>query len=224
MVLQGISYSVDMVLCIDATGSMSSIIDRVKANASKFYDDLSKKMAEKSKIIDALRVKVIVFRDYYAMDKEPMVESPFYTLPAEKEAFQSFVNSIGAEGGGDEPENGLEALALAIKSDWAQSADKQRQIIVMWTDASAHPLEKTGKPASYPKGLPPDFNGITDWWNGIDYFKGKSKRLIIYAPDAYPWTDIANSWKLSMQYASVAGEGLKEQEYSAILEAIANSV
>jgi Mg-chelatase subunit ChlD len=34
--MQGIKYSVDIVLCIDATGSMSSIIDRVKSNVLKF--------------------------------------------------------------------------------------------------------------------------------------------------------------------------------------------
>jgi hypothetical protein len=223
MALQGISYSVDMVFCIDATGSMSPVIDMVKTNALKFYDDLSKNMEEKSKTIDVLRVKVIVFRDYYE-DKEPMVQSPFFTLPAEKEAFQIFVTDIKAEGGGDEPENGLEALALAIKSDWAQSADKQRQIIVMWTDASAHPLEKPGKPASYPKGLPADFNSITDWWNGDSYLKKSTKRLLMFVPDAYPWSDIANYWKLSIHFPSQAGQGLKDQEYTSILDAIANSV
>jgi hypothetical protein len=179
---------------------MTPVIDMVKANALKFYDDLSKIMADKAKTIDALRIKVILFRDYY-VDKEPMIESPFFTLPAEKERFQNFVNGIRADGGGDEPENGLEALALAIKSNWAKTSDKQRQLIVIWTDASAHPLEKTGKPTSYPQGLPPDFNGLTDWWNGQDYIGASSKRIIMYAPDAYPWTDIANYWKLAIHYA-----------------------
>ena len=62
---QGISYSVDVALCIDATGSMSPVIDMVKANALKFHDDLSRVMAEKSKVIDTLRIKVIMYRDYY---------------------------------------------------------------------------------------------------------------------------------------------------------------
>ena len=31
--MQGIKYNVDIVLCIDATGSMSGIIEKVKTNA-----------------------------------------------------------------------------------------------------------------------------------------------------------------------------------------------
>ena len=159
-----------------------------------------------------------------AITLEPMKESQFFTMPADKENFQNFVNGIYADGGGDEPENGLEALSLAIKSDWAKTSDKQRQLIVVWTDASAHPLEKTGKPTSYPQGLPSDFNGLTDWWNGQDFVGASSKRLIIYAPDAYPWTDIANYWKLAIHYPSQGGKGLAEVDYLQILDAIANSV
>lgn len=35
-----ITYNVDMVFCIDATGSMGGVIDMVKRNAVSFYGDL----------------------------------------------------------------------------------------------------------------------------------------------------------------------------------------
>ena len=207
-------YNIDIVLCIDATGDMNPVIDMVKANALKFHDDLSRVMAEKSKIIDSLRIKVIMFRDYYC-DREPMKESQFFTLPAAKEDFQNFINGIYAKEGGDEPDNGLEALALAIKSDWATTGDRHRHIIIILTDASAHKLERysDSKPENYPIGLPKNFDELTEWWNGQNFIGSSSKGLIMYAPDAYPWTDIANYWKLAIHCPSKAGEGLSEADY-----------
>jgi hypothetical protein len=224
--VQGIKYSVDIVLCIDATGSMGSIIHRVKSNALKFYEDLNKNMEEKSKAIDILRLRVIVFRDYYADGDDAVVESDFFVLPQSKEDFSSFVNVIEAFGGGDDPESGLEGLALAIKSNWSKEGDKRRQIIVMWTDTSSHKLEKNEghKPSNYPSDMPKNFDEITDMWEGQSYVNQAAKRLVIYAPDAYPWTDIANHWENVVHYSSRAGDGLADVDYQEIITAIANSV
>jgi hypothetical protein len=223
--MQGLEYTVDMVMCIDATGSMAPIIERVKENAQRFYEDLMEVMARKDKSIDALRVKVIVYRDYYYDGDESMHQSDFFALPQEKEAFREFVSKIKAEGGGYEPECGLEAISLAIRSDWNKSGDKKRQIIIVWTDASTHPLEKDEgkKPSNYPTNIPNNFDELTDLWDG--QFMGHSaKRLIIYSPDAYAWTDIANHWDNAIQYPSKAGDGLNEVDYHTILDAIASSV
>lgn len=223
--MQGLSYHVDIVMCIDATGSMSPIIDKVKENALRFYDDLATMMRQKSKQIDQLRVKVIAFRDYYVDGDKSMQASDFLSLPAEQEAFKKFVDSIEADGGGDEPENGLEALALAIQSDWSKEGDKRRQIILLWTDASTHPLEfkADSKPQNYPTKLPKNFDELSDLWDGQTMSR-TAKRLIMYTPDAYAWTDIANHWENTIQYPSKAGEGLNEIDYQTILDAIANSV
>ena len=35
-----LKYNVDIVMCIDATGSMNGILDTVKSNALNFYGDL----------------------------------------------------------------------------------------------------------------------------------------------------------------------------------------
>jgi hypothetical protein len=162
--MQGVTYSVDIVLCIDVTGSMQKLIDKVKANALRFYEDLQKVIAEKDKMIDELRGRVIAFRDYYVDGDKAMLESPFFRLPGEQERFAAFVRPLQADGGGDEPETGLEALALAIQSAWSKSGDKRRQLIVMWTDASVHKLEKNAeaKPSNYPQDLPKNFDELTD--------------------------------------------------------------
>lgn len=224
--MQGAQYAVDVVLCIDATGSMSSIINRVKDSALTFYDDLMAKMRTKGRSIDELRVRIIAFRDYYADGANAMSESSFFLLPQDKAKFDSFVHSILADGGGDEPENGLEALALAIQSEWTKGGDKRRHVVVMWTDTSAHPLERNenSKPSSYPGDLPKNFDDLTDMWEGQSYLSISSKRLVLFAPDAYAWTDIANNWENVVHYPSQAGRGLSDIDYQTILDAIAESV
>jgi hypothetical protein len=224
---QGFTYAVDLVLVIDATGSMAPIIDRVKNSALSFHDDLEKFMKDLGKNIDALRVRVIAFRDFYADPAdESLVASDFFELPKQKEEFARFTRDIVADGGGDEPETGLEGLAEAIRSPWAREGSKQRQVIVLWTDASAHPLEKNKgkKPAGYPGYMPANFDDLTDMWEGQAHVDDAWKRLLLYSPDVYPWTDIADHWEQAISFTSKAGEGLGDKDYKSILDAIARSI
>lgn len=224
--MQGISYAVDLVLCIDATGSMYPIIDRVKRSALSFFEDLQRIMEEKHKVIDAMRVRVIVFRDVYVDGDASIDASAFFSLPDERAAFAAFVGRIDADGGGDEPESGLEALALAMRSEWATAGSRRRQVIVVWTDASTHPLEKQADdaPPGYPAEMPKSFDALTDMWEGQGHMSGNAKRLILYAPDAYAWTDIGNHWENALHFPSRSGEGLQDVEYNQILDVIAQSV
>jgi hypothetical protein len=219
----GVKYAVDLVMCIDGTGSMGHLINEVKSVALSFYEKLEAKMYEKQKRIDQLRAKVIVFRDYYADPGDmAMVCSRFFDLRTEASVFAGFVSRIEAAGGGDEPENGLEALALALSSDWekTQNYAKQRHIVVVWTDASAHQLEKGSKPSYYPQDIPKTLDDLTDYWTDMSTF---AKRLLLFAPDAYPWS-ILQSWDNTIQLPSSAGEGMEEYEMAEILDAIANSI
>lgn len=222
---QGITYSVDLVLCIDQTGSMSSIIERCKEHALAFSADLRTSMAEKGKQIDTLRVKVIGYRDYLHDGDDSMEESSFFTLPEENPAFADFVRGLRATGGGDEPESGLEALAHAFKSKWDLSGMRNRQVIVVWTDASAHPLEAGAGSSAYPADMPRDFDELTDWWEGQESkLNASAKRLILFTPDSAGWSEIGNNWEQTVHLQSQAGGGMSEVEYSTILDLIANSV
>jgi hypothetical protein len=113
---------------------------------------------------------------------------------------------------------------MAMKSKWATTGDRRRQIIVIWTDASAHPLEKGPKPKHYPSDLPSNIDELTDMWEGQGFVSRSAKRLIVYAPDAYAWTDIANNWENALHFPSKAGDGLEDVEYSEILDQIVRSV
>lgn len=195
----------DIVYCIDITQSMIHTIDLVKRTAVTLHKDLQEIMRTNyQRSIKQLRVKVIGFRDFYADGQYALECSDFFTLPEQTGEFNDFVSGLEAKGGGDFPENSLEALALAMKSQWCTSADasvRKRHIIILFTDASAHPFEKNAdnKPPTYPEGMPKDYSELIDWWNGQGSLGDTNsvgmdqmaKRIGIFAPEGCePWSII----------------------------------
>lgn len=199
-------YPVDIALCIDGTGSMGDIIGDAKKQALNFYPDFKKAMEEKEKSVGNLRVRLIVFRDLKI--DEPMELTDFYNLPDQEAEFADRVNLIEAKGGGDEPESALEALIEATKSNWTalQSAARQRHVIVLWTDASAH-IEALA-----------DFTAA---WNKMN---ANYKRLVIFAPERSPWKEFEDNVDNLVFFPSQAGKGLGDIDYKVIMDNIAASV
>lgn len=224
------SYDVDLVFCIDATLSMSPLIDMVKKNALNFYGDLVRVMEKNPqgmpKRLDSVRIRVIAFRDYVADGSKAMMTTGFFTMPDQAEDFKACVNDISADGGGDEPEDGLEALAYAIRSPWMKPTPgrKRRQIIVVWTDASTHPVGFGVHSPYYPKDMAKDLVELTEWWESEKYVNRQSKRLLLYTPDAEAWSTISDNWNNVAHYPARAGEGLQEANYEEMLQMIRNSI
>ncbi|MBQ3214616.1 MAG: VWA domain-containing protein [Oscillospiraceae bacterium] len=221
-------YTVDMVFCIDATGSMedvsgsqTKIINMVKQNAMNFYNDFIQIMHKKQKRVHQLRVRVVVFRDYIADKENAMMVTDFFLLPQQTAEFEACIRSIHADGGGDIPEDGLEALAYAIKSKWNTASARGRQVIVVWTDAGTHELGYGRRSKYYPNGMPQNMSELNDWWDGMN---SNSKRLVLFAPDENGWSYISQNWDNTVHIPSAAGNGLAEKSYNEILNAIANSV
>lgn len=222
---RGVSYAVDIVFCIDVTGSMDPILDAVKANALGFYDDVQTNLVAKGKNVAQLRVRVVAFRDLVADGGAAIEESPFFALPDDRARFSEFVGGLTAEGGGDAPESGLEAVALAIASPWTRTGDRRRQVIVLWSDQPAHPLDPSAVPADLRSRIPADFSALTDAWEDEQGVMGSSsKRLILFAPDGPGWSDISSVWENVVHNPSTAGGGLSDVDYGTIIDSIGNSV
>jgi hypothetical protein len=222
---RGVSYSVDIVFCIDVTGSMDPILDAVKANALGFYDDVQTNLVAKGKNVSQLRVRVVAFRDLVADGDAAIEESPFFALPDDRALFSEFVGGLTAEGGGDAPESGLEAVALAINSPWTKVGDRRRQVIVVWSDQPTTPLDASTVPADLSSRIPADFSALTDAWEDEQGVMGSSsKRLILFAPDGPGWSDISAAWENVVHNPSTAGGGLSDVDYGTIIDSIGNSV
>ena len=225
---QAMGYYIDCVFCIDGTasmeditGSQEKIINQVKRNAIHFYDDLKASMERKYQKLVQLRIRLILFRDYLADGIHAMEVTDFFELPQQTEQFATCVNSIRAGGGGDAPEDGLEALAYAMKSKWENRGAKRRQLIVVWTDTGTHELGYGKRSPHYPKGMPANLAELEDWWDEMDDY---AKRLIIYAPDTKYWNYISENWDNVCLVPSAAGDGMSEHQYGEILDLLTNSI
>jgi len=220
-------YYVDIVMCIDGTGSMKPIIAEVKEKALSFYKMFIDQMEESDREVSQLRIKVIVFRDY-GEDAVPMQESPFFTLPADNDAFNSFVHGIEAKGGGDAEENALEAIALALKSDWTTGGDKRRHCILVFSDAPALDLGVRAGKGGYPSGMPRDLPQLGAWWHGTDQslagtYEPRAGRLVAFVPKLAPWTSL-QSWQRYFPAYSQAGKGLKGLEIQNAIDVLVGSL
>lgn len=163
--------SVDVVMCIDVTGSMSGIINTVKQNALSFYDAFNNKCIENGIELETLNNKVIAFQDINVDGSRWWSESEFFSLPTQTAQFSTFVNNLYADGGGDTPESGLEALMGAFNAlEDAVDDGYHRQVVILWTDAPY--LSGSGY-----TDLTPEM--VMDKWNTLS----SGRRLILFAPD-----------------------------------------
>lgn len=223
--LINVKRSVDIVFCVDGTGSMSPCIDSVKSNARRFYSEFVNTMVSLGSEITMLRIKMIVFRDYKSDGQRSMMQSQFFELPEEEAEFAAYLNSIQAVGGCGEDANGLEALYYAMNSDFV-TGPKDRQVIVLFADTPAIPIGARKNCVGYPAKMVDD-NGLLETWLCTQTYasklREKSKRLVMFAPSG------SNYEKMKMQYNRSVLEpvemhrGLDDVPFDTIVKIIAAS-
>ena len=217
--------NIDVVFCIDGTGSMAPCIDNVKNNAKRFYADFAKAMTDMGSEIDMMRAKVIVFRDYKCDGQNSMVESAFFELPAEEGGFSAYLDGVVACGGCGEDANGLEAFYRAMKSDFTTGA-KDRQVIVLFADTTAIPLGKRRKYAGYPKDMVDD-GGLLETWmctqNHPSKLRERNKRLVMFAPKGSCYENMKQSYNRSVFEPVQIHGGLDDISFGDIIKIIAAS-
>ncbi|HLP17975.1 MAG TPA: VWA domain-containing protein [Bacteroidota bacterium] len=111
--------AVDIVFVFDVTGSMSGSINGVKNNIIEFTDSLTRRGVD-------VRLGMVTFLD--------AVESVF-DFTTDPQTFQTRVSQQYAHGGGDMPENSLDALYRATEFQFRSTA---RKIFIWITDANYH--------------------------------------------------------------------------------------
>lgn len=227
------AYNVDVVMCIDGTGSMHGIIDTVKTQAKSVFEMYSTAMEAKGRV-GGFRIRVIVFRDYGCDGDDAMVESEFFDLsdPAQQEAFENFVDDIEAQGGGDGPENALESIALALRSNWTTTGGRfRRHAIMLFTDAPALPLQESSRvtAANYPDGMPADLGELHEMFDHGDqemapYYSPKHGRLVIFAPESAgdTWSAV-KTWDRTWLVPTKPGGGCDEIELENALSILVGS-
>lgn len=221
----GSKRCIDIVFCIDGTGSMYPCIESVKNNARRFYSDFAKTMTEMGSDIDMMRIKLIVFRDYKSDGQQSMVQSPFFELPQEEADFSAFLDGIHATGGCAEDANGLEALYLAMNSDFV-TGSKDRQVIVLFADTSAIPLGMRKNCIGYPSDMV-DEDGLLETWMCTQARSGKlrekNKRLVMFAPRGSNYEKMKQQYNRSVFEPVEMHKGLDGVPFDTIIKIIAAS-
>ena len=198
------TLNVDVVMCMDVTGSMGGLISTVKRNALNFYDIFKAACDEASIGLTSLNTQVVAFRDKNVDGTSWLETSPVYAMPDNRDEFSEFVNSLRATGGGDAPESGLEALDVAFsKDDWGRDDGYHRQVVILWTDVPY--LVGT----SYTDLT---VEGIQIKWDAMP----SGRRLILFAPNGSTynsgdWIEL-DSWTNVMHITDTA-MGFEDMDY-----------
>ena len=112
----------DIAFIMDVTGSMSGAINKVKTSAQELAAFLQ------SKGLD-VRFGVVPYTD-------TAPSQATFPLSNDLPAFSAYVAGLLAKGGGDGPENGLDAVAAAHNTfEWRPGAQK---VMLLMTDADLH--------------------------------------------------------------------------------------
>ena len=222
----GTKRNIDVVFCIDGTGSMSPCIEGVKRNARKFHLEFVSAMTDLGSEIDSMRVKVIVFRDYKSEGEDAIEESAFFELPADNADFDEFMAGVTAHGGGDAPENGMEALYRAMRSDFT-TGPKDRQVIVLFSDADALDLQERSGCEGYPDDMVNEDKFFETWaCVGQDEtlkLRERNKRLVIFAPANTKYQELNAHLNRSIFEPVNMSDGLGEIDFKDIIKILAAS-
>ncbi|MDO8434521.1 MAG: FHA domain-containing protein [Candidatus Binatus sp.] len=119
---------VDIVFVMDVTESMQPYVDAVKQNVIAFAHDLHANSRD-------YRLGLVTFEDY-VISKEADCNCAYRDkFTSDVKTFTDWVGSLHAGGGGDIPEDELDALAYASKFPFRPEAEG---IIILVTDAPPH--------------------------------------------------------------------------------------
>jgi hypothetical protein len=119
---------VDIVFVLDLTESMQPYIDAVKQNMINFAQDLAQNHRD-------YRLGLVTFEDYVVSAYPDCNCEYSKTMTADAQKFTNWVGTLHAGGGGDIPEDQLDALAYAATLPFRPDA---QGIVILITDAPPH--------------------------------------------------------------------------------------
>jgi hypothetical protein len=192
----------DVVICIDATGSMATCIDGVKSHVQDLCAGFE---SNSSQIKLDWRVRLLAYRDLNMGE-----ETQAFPFTNDIEQFRRDVASISAAGGGDEPESTLDVLFQALDSPWREQCNK---CIAIFTDATPHPELH---PSSVEPGQPRDLDEV------INKLVPSKAYVFLYAPESPVYEELAAAPRVTYEVHSDLG--LASVDFGKLMEHIGKTV
>jgi hypothetical protein len=127
----GTAQAVDLMFCIDTTGSMEPYIDEARASARRIAETLRANAT-------AVRVGVVEYRD----GGDAFRARTVLPLSEDVAAFQRALDGLVADGGGDTPESVFSGVMVALNQDW--DAEAIRSLVILGDARPKDPEPGTG--------------------------------------------------------------------------------
>lgn len=121
----------DLVFCVDLTGSMGGLIASARAHIGKVLDSL------KAELKNDLRVGLVGYRDHSDGPKLLQVEP----LTTDVEKVRQAINDAKVDGGGDAPEAVFAGLVKCLELPWAEGSYR---VVILIGDAPPHSVGAPG--------------------------------------------------------------------------------
>ena len=205
-------FDLDIVLVVDETGSMSSVIEEVKNKSNEIYADLKNQMNHCDKYARSISVKVIHFANDCSNNEKNINESRFFSIPHEVKEYEEAVKVIYADG---QAESSYESLGLAFTSKFRNTGVLNRKIILLITDDK--PLGLGDNCYSFSAArIPGSVLDLKKMWYKIK----DNSTLMMIAPKMQEWEDI-DAWENSYLIPTTK---VDSDDYIKALKAIANAI
>ncbi len=196
----------DIILCVDATGSMTPTREGLIKNLNQFIDNLVATNTKDQAPID-WRVKFFIYRDVDADKVAFKMDCPW--IKDADELKQRIDTDYVVDGGGDAPESTLDAIYKSVTAgDWQQGRTK---ILIVFTDADTKEL------SSDPK------NGVVLTAQEIN---ANSVHVFLFAPETKIYKDLeSKANNVIYTYEGIDfNAGLGELDWKEILEMAAKTI
>lgn len=212
-------FEADVVLCIDATGSMGTTIEMIKENATSFYDDVKTACRKEGKVVESMNLCVVAFRDIDVPENKAIEKSEMFSMPSQSDDLRSFLSGVKAYGGGsDVGELGLDAIAWAYAETKMKKKSDRKLIVILWSDETTKSI--TSRPGSHAFGHGiSSFEEFTRLWNTDD---NKNSRIVLFTPGTDSWENVANTLRNVTRHDFTVSD--KTLEYDEILKIISEDV
>ena len=171
-------YSIDVVICLDATNRNSNFNEVIKQRILSCYNEFEIESIDRD--IEEFRIKIITFKNF-VVNNEPIKESKFFSFKEEKEQLFKYIDNINFTNQVNDENNALEAFVTAMNSNWTQASHIKRHVILLFSDSQAVELEKHKNSEYYPKDMPKNLTELQDLWE--NKMSRRAKRFFAVTPD-----------------------------------------
>ena len=123
-------YPVDIIVCMDVTGSMQNEIDAVKDEITNIVERI--RTAENAH----LRFGYVAYRDHKPQESTFVTKSHGFTSNIKK--MKEYIGLYNASGGGDGPEAMAAGMKACLDENVFNYRDKAVKMVILITDAPPH--------------------------------------------------------------------------------------